>query len=56
MTFTDVLVAEYQESIGLAIPQMITLLRSWKESDIFKAAANALSNLSEHGKISSFPT
>ena len=56
LSFADVLVAEYQESIGPAIPQMITLLRSWKESDIFKAAANALSNLSEHGKTSNFPT
>lgn len=56
MSVADVLVAEYQESIGPAIPQMITLLRSWKESDIFIAAANVLSKLSEHGKMSKFLT
>ena len=56
LSVADVLVAECRESIGPAIPQMITLLRSWEESDIFKAVANALSNLSEHGKISNFLT
>ena len=56
LTVTDVLVAEFRESVKPAIPQMIALLGSWKESDIFKAVANALSKLSEHGKITNFPT
>ena len=50
-SFADVFVAECQGLIGPAIPQMITLLRSSKESDILKAVANVLSNLSENGKI-----
>jgi hypothetical protein len=51
-----VLVAECRESFRFAIPQMITLLGSREESDIRKAAANVLLNLSEHGEISNFPT
>ena len=54
----DVLVAEFRESIRPAIPKMITLLTwvgSW-ESARFEAVANALTILSEQGKVSSFLT
>jgi hypothetical protein len=56
LTVVDVLVAEFRKSIRPAIPQMITFLGSREESDICKSAANALLNLSEHGKISKFLT
>ena len=52
----DVLVAEFRASIVPGILQMTVLLRSWMESDIFKAVTNTLSKLSEHGKTSNFPT
>jgi hypothetical protein len=53
LTVVDVLVAEFRESIKPAIPQMITLLGSWQATDVIhEAVANALSKLSEHGKIS----
>jgi hypothetical protein len=52
----DVLVAEFRESIMPAIPQMIALLGTWEASDIHKLVSNALSKLSEHGKISNFLT
>ena len=52
MTVVEVLVAEFRESIKPVIPHMINLLGSWQASDIHKAVVNALSKLSEHGKIS----
>ena len=52
----DVLVAEFRESAGPAIPQMIHLLGSSFSSHVCTAVANALVKLSEHGKISRFQT
>lgn len=41
-------IAEFQELIGAAIPQIITLLRN---TDVCVACANALAELSEQGKV-----
>ena len=45
------IVAEFRESIGLAIPQIIALLEH-NDSYVRTASANALSKLSEQGRIS----
>ena len=55
MNVIDVLVAEFRESIKVAIPEMITLLRSG-DSNIRKVAVNALLKLSEIGKVLNFLT
>ena len=52
---TDVVVAEFRESIRLAIP-MIALLLRHGELDVRRAGTDALSKLSEQGSISSFLT
>jgi hypothetical protein len=44
------MVAELRQSIGAAIPQVITLL-SDDHSDVRTAGANVLSKFSEQGKI-----
>ena len=54
MNIADVLVAEYQESIILAIPQIIGFL-SDSDWNLRKAGADALSKLSEQGKVSNVP-
>jgi hypothetical protein len=46
-------VAEWQQSIGAAIPQITTLL-SDNHRDVRKAGADALSKFAEHGKILNF--
>ena len=46
-------VAEFQESIRVAIPQIITLLRPWN-SYICEVGADALVKLSEQGRVSIF--
>ena len=56
MYFLQLFVAEIQGSIRATIPQIITLLGPREESDIHKAAASALSKLSEYGEISIFFT
>jgi HEAT repeat protein len=48
---TEVLVAEFQESIRPAIPQFITLL-SDGELDVREAGVGALVKLSEQSKVS----
>ena len=48
-------VAEFQELIRAAIPQIITLLQHLKP-DVCEAGANALAKLSEQGKVSNFLT
>jgi hypothetical protein len=55
MYVTDVLVAEFRDSITFAIPQFISLLSHGEFNDR-KAGADALSKFSEHGKVSNFPT
>jgi hypothetical protein len=52
----DVLVAKFQERIGAVIPQMNTIFGPWEKFDVHKAVENALSKLSEHGKISNLLT
>ena len=53
----DVLVGEFHESIGSAIPKMIAHLTSFKlPSDVFEALANALTKFSEQGKVLNFLT
>ena len=51
MNVTDLLVADFRESIRRAIPQIVSLL-SDGESDVRSAGANVLSKLSEQGKVS----
>jgi hypothetical protein len=55
LDIVDVLVAEFRESIALAIPQIITLL-SDSELDARQAGVNGLSKLSEQGKALNFMT
>jgi hypothetical protein len=55
LNVVDVLVAEFRESIKPAIPYMITFLNPSIAPDVLKAVANALSKLSDNGKISNFP-
>jgi HEAT repeat protein len=43
--------AAFQESIGLAVPQVIALLRD-NDCNVRRAGANALGKFSEQGKIS----
>ena len=51
----DVLVAEFRESIMPAIPEIISLL-SDSDLSVRMAGADALSELSEQGKVSKFLT
>ena len=51
----SILAAEFRESLGQAIPQIITLL-SHREWYVRQAGADALSKLSEQGKVSNFLT
>ena len=53
MNVADVLVADFRESIRRAIPQIVSLL-SDGESDVRWAGADALSKLSEQGKVLNF--
>ena len=53
MNDSDVLIAVFRESIGLAIPQIIGLI-SDGESDVCCAGADALVKLSEQGNVSKF--
>ena len=46
----DVLVAEFRESISPAIPEIIPLL-SHSDLNVRRVAADALSKLSEQGKV-----
>ena len=55
MKVADVLVAEFRESIKRAIPQIVSILSNG-ERNLRIAGANALSKLSEQGKVSKFPT
>ena len=55
LNVVDVLLAEFRESIRPAIPRIIDLL-SHGELNVRGAAADALSKLSEHGKVSKFLT
>ena len=51
----DVLfVVEFQVSISVAIPQIITFLKFQSHTGICEAGANALVTLSEQGKVSKF--
>ena len=51
MNVVDVLfVAEFQESIRAAIPQIVSLLRPWK-SYICEVGVNTLVKLSEQGNV-----
>ena len=50
---TDVLVAEFRESIKPAVPEIISFL-SDSELNVCMAAADALSKLSEKSKLSKF--
>ena len=54
LNVVDVFVAEFQESIRSAIPQIIDLLGS--SLDVCIVATNALVKLSEQGKVSNFLT
>lgn len=45
------IVAEFQESIGIAIPQIMDLLEA-TDRDVCTAGANTLAKLSEQGTIS----
>ena len=47
---TDVFVAEFRESIGHAIPEIVSLL-SDGDWNVRIAGADALSKLSEQGKV-----
>ena len=51
----DLLVAELRESIRPAIPKIITLIGDG-DRNVRIACADALSKLSEQGKVSKFPT
>ena len=51
MNVVDVLVAEFRETIKLAIPQIIALL-SDRELDVCRAGVDALLIFSEQGKVS----
>ena len=53
MNLFDVLVAEFRESIKPAISMIISLLRD-SDSYVRMVCADALSELSKHGKVSKF--
>jgi len=55
LDITNVLVAEFRESIRPCIPQIIGLLGR-RDVDVRETGLNTLMELSEHGKISKFPT
>jgi len=49
----DVLVAEFRESMGMAIPEIIALL-GHSDAGVCRAGAGTLANLSEQGKVPKF--
>ena len=49
----DVFVDEFRETIKLAIPEIVSLLRNG-DQNVRIAGADALSKLSEKGKVSNF--
>jgi hypothetical protein len=55
VNFTDVLVAEFQESIIYAIPQIIAFLMD-TDWNVRMVGADALLKLAKQGKVSKFLT